>query len=286
MARARNIKPGFFLNDELAEVELAGRLLFAGLWCIADREGRLEDRPKKIKAEVLPYDNCDVDGLLNQLQQHRFVTRYEVDGAGYIQIANFTKHQNPHPRESKSEIPPMSDETLPSNLKALPSNVNKVANPADSLIPDPSSLILIPDSLIPHQDPPNPKKDDPQPTTSESSDKGDINNGYRKSEFTTAEFETFWNIYPRQVDRRKAWRCWKTLLEGKVNAADIIIATTHYADAVRGSAPKFIKHPATFLGPDRPYEEWIKGSPQPDPKARPQPKPDNREEKYKDLYIT
>jgi hypothetical protein len=55
VARSRNIKPGFFLNDELAECEPLARILFAGLWCIADREGRLEDRPKRIKAEVLPY---------------------------------------------------------------------------------------------------------------------------------------------------------------------------------------------------------------------------------------
>ena len=44
--RARNIKPGFFKNDALAELDFAGRLLFIGLWGIADRAGRLEDRPK------------------------------------------------------------------------------------------------------------------------------------------------------------------------------------------------------------------------------------------------
>ena len=95
MARSRNIKPGFFLNDQLAEIEPLGRLLFAGLWCIADREGRLEDRPRRIKAEVLPYDNCDVDELLNQLAGRGFIVRYEVDGEGYIQVVNFIKHQNP-----------------------------------------------------------------------------------------------------------------------------------------------------------------------------------------------
>jgi hypothetical protein len=49
MARSRNIKPGFFTNDELAECHPLGRLLFAGLWTIADKEGRLDDRPKKLK---------------------------------------------------------------------------------------------------------------------------------------------------------------------------------------------------------------------------------------------
>ena len=31
MARARNIKPGFFTNDELVELPFATRLLFIGL---------------------------------------------------------------------------------------------------------------------------------------------------------------------------------------------------------------------------------------------------------------
>ena len=105
MARSRNIKPGFFLNDKLADVEPLGRILFAGLWCIADRKGRLKDRPRRIKAEVLPYDNCDLDDLLNQLVKHGFIIRYEVDGEAYIQVTNFMKHQNPHKNERDSEIP-------------------------------------------------------------------------------------------------------------------------------------------------------------------------------------
>lgn len=93
------------MNDKLAEVDPLGRILFAGLWCIADREGRLEDRPKRIKAEVLPYDDCDVDELLNQLAEREFIIRYEVDGEKYIQVVNFIKHQNPHYKEVPSEIP-------------------------------------------------------------------------------------------------------------------------------------------------------------------------------------
>lgn len=105
MARSRNIKPGFFLNDQLAEVDPLGRILFIGLWTIADREGRLKDRPRKIKAEVLPYDDCDIDFLLTELHQNDFIVRFEIDGNKYIWIRNFLKHQNPHIKETQSEIP-------------------------------------------------------------------------------------------------------------------------------------------------------------------------------------
>lgn len=103
--RARNIKPSFFTNDILAECEPLARILFAGLWTVSDREGRLEDRPKKIKAEVLPYDNCDADSLLQQLSTKGFILRYESDGCKYIQINRFVKHQNPHHMEIPSQIP-------------------------------------------------------------------------------------------------------------------------------------------------------------------------------------
>jgi hypothetical protein len=65
--RARNIKPGFFKNEDLADCDLSARLLFIGLWCLADREGRLEYRARKIKAEVFPYENISVEKLIKQL---------------------------------------------------------------------------------------------------------------------------------------------------------------------------------------------------------------------------
>lgn len=105
MARARNIKPGFFTNDELVELPMATRLLFIGLWTLADREGRLEDRPKKIKMEVFPADDVDVDEALSTLVSSGFIQRYTKDEGRFIQVTNFGKHQRPHSNESASSIP-------------------------------------------------------------------------------------------------------------------------------------------------------------------------------------
>lgn len=114
MARSRNIKPGFFKNEILGEQDPAIRLLFIGLWTLADREGRLEDRPKRIKGELFPFDSFDIDPMLNQLQAEKFLVRYEVEDMRYLQIVNFVKHQDPHYKEKASEIPspPGSDDLI------------------------------------------------------------------------------------------------------------------------------------------------------------------------------
>lgn len=105
MARTRNIKPGFFTNDKLLECEPLARILFAGLWCHADREGRIEDRPKKFKIEILPADECNVVALLDQLERGEFIVRYQVGEVRYIAVPTFGKHQNPHKKEVVSTIP-------------------------------------------------------------------------------------------------------------------------------------------------------------------------------------
>ena len=107
--RARNIKPAFFANEVLAELDPMARLLFIGLWCLADREGRLEDRPKRIKAELFPYEDCDVDQLLQELHDADFIQRYQVNGRPYLWVVNFSKHQNPHVNEKQSALPPAPD---------------------------------------------------------------------------------------------------------------------------------------------------------------------------------
>lgn len=105
MPRARNIKPGFFTNDELVALPFETRLLFIGLWTIADRAGRLLDRPKKIKMDVMPGDEVDVDACLAQLANGGFIRRYAVDGLRIVQVVNWSKHQNPHVKEAVSTLP-------------------------------------------------------------------------------------------------------------------------------------------------------------------------------------
>lgn len=106
MPRARNIKPGFFKNELLASLDAKDRLMFIGLWTLADKSGRLEDRPRRIKAEIFPYEEHDCEAGLSRLAGCGFIVRYSADGVNFIQIPTWSKHQRPHHQEVPSVIPP------------------------------------------------------------------------------------------------------------------------------------------------------------------------------------
>lgn len=133
MARIRSIKPSFFTNDELAPLDPIVRLLFIGLWTVADREGRLEDRPLRIKAELMPFDTIDIAEALTRLESVGMVTRYEVEGRKYIEINNFHKHQKPHPKESDSSIP-SRENVRSSRNKVVPGREKDVASRVEKVI--------------------------------------------------------------------------------------------------------------------------------------------------------
>lgn len=219
MARSRNIKPGFFQNDQLAECEPLARILFAGLWCEADREGRLEDRPKKIKAACLPYDDCDCDDLLNQLSAGGFIVRYVADGKGIIQVAEFAKHQNPHVKEAASSLPaPVKPGACTVQAEEIPERAG--------LIPD--SLILIPDSL-----------EDQQPLPAAQA-----------LIVVESRFEEFWKEYPRDEGKKKAREAWA---RKKLEAiADLVIADVRRRKASHGPwLENIIPHATTYINGER-----------------------------------
>lgn len=133
MPRSRFLKHDFFLDEDLAERGAQARLLFQGLWLLADREGRLEDRPKKIKAQIFPYESVDVSCLLDELGPH-FVVRYGASGKRLLQIRNFLKHQRPHINEPTSLLPGPAGEDL-KELKSAeipPGNRGRTKDPEGS----------------------------------------------------------------------------------------------------------------------------------------------------------
>ena len=122
--RIRTIKPEFFHHEGLFEAEaqtnLPLRVAFAGLWCIADREGRFKWEPRRIGVQVLPYDGVDFSRVLDALTTRGFVLRYRVGDACFGWSPSFLKHQVINNRESESVLPDPDG-----NIEETPANTEE-----------------------------------------------------------------------------------------------------------------------------------------------------------------
>lgn len=86
-----------------------------------------------------------------------------------------------------------------------------------------------------------------------------------------AEFEEFWSVYPRRKVKAAAAKAWAARLkagEDGTTPNSLILAARNYADECRRKATEeqYIKLPATFLGPNKPYLDYLQAQ----PAARPQ----------------
>lgn len=113
----RIVKPSFFLNEELAVMPHQTRLYFIGLWCLCDRDGKMEYRPLPIKAQLFPYEVANIDEMTQCLHSAGMVQVYEVDGVKYLKVINFAKHQNPHIKEVSKGYPEPSASTVQAPCK-------------------------------------------------------------------------------------------------------------------------------------------------------------------------
>ena len=186
MPRARNIKHQFFMNDELGELDPLARLLFIGLWTIADFNGNVEWRPKKIKTLLLPYDDCDITKLTINLDLSRFIRIYSNGEKVYLNIIKFHVHQRPHKNEVEkgTNIPEFTEEHHQViDFTTLTINPDLIAiNPEPIGANSPDPCILIPDTRSLNPDSPN------------------------RDKSRNLLFKEFWSIYPgpRKRDKPKA----------------------------------------------------------------------------------
>ncbi len=174
MARIRNIKPEFFLHDGLAECSPLARLLYIGLWTQADRNGVLRGHPKRLKVAVLPWDDCDVETLLGELDARGFIRRYEADGEPHIWVPKFKNHQALSGSEPAGKLP------LPPDAPATGE-----AGSATRL--------------------------QPTPNATKTNTNGKPTKAKQKSNAPAAGFEEFWIVYPLKDGKQKAAEAWSKL---------------------------------------------------------------------------
>lgn len=120
MARMRSVKPEYWADEDLAgAVSRDARLLYIGLWNLADEHGRLRGDPRYIKGQIMPYDDDldanAVDVLLTELEGAGKVVRYREGAGAYMFLPNLAKHQRLEADKVPSRLPapPCADESTP-----------------------------------------------------------------------------------------------------------------------------------------------------------------------------
>jgi hypothetical protein len=245
--RSRTVRPGFFRNESLAECDPLTRLLFVGLWCLADREGRLEDRPKRIRADALPYDDCDVNAMLDQLHAAGFIIRYEVDGQKLIQITTFGQHQNPHPKELSEGLPPPPNQSenqqRPNRGKPRPSRgkVGATRGKSRSGPPLPSSSSVSSSPSVSSLNTPS----ECRPTD----DGATVADG----------FDGFWSAYPKKVKKTAARSAWDKIGPDADLTRTILAAIERQKQSTdwTKNGGEYVPHPTSWLNGRRWEDEVL-----------------------------
>jgi hypothetical protein len=90
------IDPEFFLDEGISAYDHPTRLLYIGLWMLADDNyATLPNRPEWIKAQIFPYDNVDANKMISTLIKDKKLIEFtdKESGKKFLFIANFHRYQ-------------------------------------------------------------------------------------------------------------------------------------------------------------------------------------------------
>jgi hypothetical protein len=237
MARIRSLKPELPSDAALASVPRDARLTFVYLISQADDYGLVPAAPRQLLGLLYPHDTdvtwAMLESWIDALQSAGVVRwRDTNDGQRVVELVNWTKHQR---------IDNRGRSTLFDRLAEVRGEIPRVA------------------------------ADRGENPLGEGEGKGE-GKGYDRAADAAAkiaretDFEIAWKAYPRRPGnpKGKARRAYMAARLGRVvdgrarppvEAAEILAGVENYAAFVQreGTPPHFVKHAATFFGPD---EHW------------------------------
>lgn len=223
MARIRTIKPDFWTDGNMVKLSPFARLLYIGMWnfTMCDH-GHVADDAMKLKLQILPMDNVDIDALLDEIMNAGRVVRITSDdGRTYLHVKRFEDHQKIDPRW-KTRCPACAQ--------------------ADSLTPVETQGSLDELTETPEVSPTLPLgregmgRESKRPSSSPAA--------------PSMEFDQFWAQYPRKVGKLAAQKAFSRATK-LTTVESIHSALRNLQQEMRGKDQQFIPHPATWLNQGR-----------------------------------
>lgn len=209
----RILKESICISDTVDKLDLFSEVFFYRLIVNADDYGRMDARPAILRARLFPLRSISerkIAEALQTLHAAGCVELYEVDGAPYLCLPSWDRHQTIRAKRSKFPPPPSA-----STCKQMHADASRCSrNPIQS------------ESVSESQSEP--------PT------------GLGEME---RAFERFWRAYPRQQRKFDAWQMWKSLAPDEALTDRIIAAVRAAAHSKQWQREngQFIPYPENYL---------------------------------------
>jgi hypothetical protein len=219
VGRIRTIKPEFPQSETIGSLSRDARLLFIQLWTLVDDDGRARANSRMLASLLYPYDSDArdlIDGWLAELGEKDCVRLYEVDGAHYLEIPNWLKHQK-------------VDHSKPSKLPPYVANNREQSR---SIAPDPRIIGPIEEAKA-------------------SSCLKSRKRKTRKTDYTPL-FETFWTAFPdtNGTSKVEAFAEWEKLADDDRDKAIAVLPSFKTWIAKQGKDYRVV-HPCRYLSQRR-----------------------------------
>lgn len=115
MARKRMIDPNIWQSEDFSKLSTLGKLVFIGLFSLADDEGRGRSNPVYLKSTLFPYEegirSADIDKTLSEISSNMSVIFYSCNGSSYYSLYNWNTWQKID-RPTESKIPEYDETTM------------------------------------------------------------------------------------------------------------------------------------------------------------------------------
>lgn len=227
----RIIKESICTSADIDELTPFQETMFYRLIVNCDDYGLFDGRLKILKAKLFPLKDISLEEIaenLNVLVEKGMVLLYEAEGAPYLMIKAWDKHQQT--RSQKSRYP------KPENLPVSKENIG------NQMISDDIRCSL-------------------NPIQNESESNKEIESESNKRARGSAErFERFWASYPKKVGKGAAEKAFAKYKPDDVLTDRMIraVETAKLTDQWRKDNGQYIPNPATWLNQKRWEDEPMK----------------------------
>ena len=121
MARKRMIDPSIWQSEDFGKLSNLAKIVFIGLFSLADDEGRGRANPMYLKSNLFPYNedmrSADIEKALLEISSNMSVIFYSCDGSSYYSLLSWYTFQKIE-KPTNSKLPAFDENSKEIHLFA------------------------------------------------------------------------------------------------------------------------------------------------------------------------